>query len=122
VQKKLQTEGEDYCVFPPSSNEKGTGLETDIPDLEKKIQNPPRAKLVQQLPSTSLRSKGRGFRRNRQLPVKVLNESAVLSQNYNGLETINNFNNFDSNNSFKNGNVRAQTGDDQPIQINQIVF
>jgi len=28
---------EEDCIFPKSSGDKGTGLETDIPDLEKKI-------------------------------------------------------------------------------------
>lgn len=37
---------EEDCIFPKSSGDKGTGLETDIPDLDKKIQNAPKAKLV----------------------------------------------------------------------------
>lgn len=41
---------EEELQFPASSGEKGTGLETDIPDFKKKILLPPRVKLVQHMP------------------------------------------------------------------------
>lgn len=41
---------DEEIILPGSSGEKGTGLETDVPDLEKKIQKQQKIKLVKNMP------------------------------------------------------------------------